>query len=391
MNQATLWYSQSFIYPIATLSGTIIGVGLFSLPYITSKVGFWIMLGYFLVLGSLVILIHQIFGELALKTPDLKRLPGFAKFHLGNLGEKIALISTILGILGTILAYLIVGGQFLTNLLLPIFGGNSLLYTLLYFLIGAIFIYFGIKPISKVEFSDLILFFIILILIFFWGRGLINIQNLFLIKHPFHGYPKLKIENFFLPYGPILFSLWGAALIPEIEEMLGPKKELLRKIIPLTILIVAIFYLLFIFLVTGICGNRTSPDAISGLENFLGKELAKFLFLFGTFVTFTSFIALGLTLEKVFWYDLKIEKNIAWAITCFPPLILFLVGVRQFIPVISFIGGVALGIEGILILLMYQKIKLKTQKSKFKSYLLVYPLILIFLGGIVYEIIYFIK
>jgi len=287
--------SDKSISAITTLSGTIIGVGFFSLPYITSKVGFWIMLGYFLVLGSLVILIHQIFGELVLKTPDLKRLPGFAKFHLGNLGEKIAFISTILGILGAILAYIILDGQFLTNLLLPILGGNSFLYTLLYFFIGTTFIYFGIKSISKVEFSDLILFFSILIIIFFRGKDLIDIDNLFL------GNLSLRIRNFFLPYGPILFSLWGATLIPEIEEMLAPKKELLRKIIPLTILIVAIFYLLFIFLVTGICGNRTSPDAISGLENFLGKELAKFLFLFGTFVTFTSFIALGPTLEKVFW------------------------------------------------------------------------------------------
>ncbi|PIR07544.1 hypothetical protein COV54_00500, partial [Candidatus Jorgensenbacteria bacterium CG11_big_fil_rev_8_21_14_0_20_38_23] len=69
---------MKLIYAIATLSGTIIGVGLFALPYITLKVGFWVMLCYFLVLGALVILIHSFFGELALKTPDYKRLPGFA-------------------------------------------------------------------------------------------------------------------------------------------------------------------------------------------------------------------------------------------------------------------------------------------------------------------------
>lgn len=107
---------MKLIYAIATLSGTIIGVGLFALPYITLKVGFWVMLCYFLVLGALVILIHSFFGELALKTPDFKRLPGFAKFHLGNWGERIALISTILGIFGAILAYLIVGGGVLNRI-----------------------------------------------------------------------------------------------------------------------------------------------------------------------------------------------------------------------------------------------------------------------------------
>ena len=104
---------------------------------------------------------------------------------------------------------------------------------------------------------------------------------------------------------------------------------------------------------------------------------------FGLLTTFTSFIALGLTLKKVFWYDLKIGKNIAFAITCFIPLVLFLIGIKQFIPIISFVGATMLGIDGILILLMYRKIKPKQ--------ILVYPLFLILFGGIIYEIIYFIK
>jgi len=133
------------IYAIATLSGTIIGVGFFALPYITSKVGFWIMLGYFLILGILVTLVHLFFGELSLRTPDLKRFPGFAKFHLGNWGERIALISTILGTFGAILAYLIVGGEFLTELVLPILGGNSIIWTIFYWAVGSILIFFGIN------------------------------------------------------------------------------------------------------------------------------------------------------------------------------------------------------------------------------------------------------
>ena len=102
-------------YAIATLTGTIIGV---ALPYILSKVGFWVMLIYFFVLGTLVILVHSFFGEIALKTPDFKRLPGFAKFYLGNWAEKIAVVSAIFGFYGVLLAYLIIGGQFLTKLLL---------------------------------------------------------------------------------------------------------------------------------------------------------------------------------------------------------------------------------------------------------------------------------
>ena len=232
---------KKVIYAISMLSGTIIGVGIFSLPYITLKVGFWTILGYFLVLGVLATLIHLFFAKISLLTPDFKRFSGFVEFHLGKKAEKIALISTILGLFGAILAYLIVGGEFLENLLSPVFGGNNLLYTLLYFSLGTVLIFFGTRAISKIEFWGLILFFVILLVIFFQGKSFINVENLFL------NFTNDKLPNLFLPYGAVLFSLWGAALIPEVEEMLGEDKKLLKKIIPIAILIPILVYLLFIY------------------------------------------------------------------------------------------------------------------------------------------------
>ena len=366
---------MKIVYAIATLAGTIIGVGFFALPYITLKVGFWVMLGYFLILGSLVILIHSFFGELSLKTPDLKRLPGFAKIYLGKAGESLAYLSTVLGFFGAILAYLIVGGEFLNELLSPIFGGSPLFYTFLYFALGALLIFFGIKAVVKVELFGLILFIAILLIVFFKSQNSIVISNLF---------PKPDWSYLFLPYGVILFSLWGgAALIPEIEEILGKSKKALKWVIPLTFLIPIAVYIFFIYLILGITGVQTTELALSGIKDVLGDGVLALLLLFGLLTTFTSFIAVGLTLKKVFWYDLKIKENFAWAITCFVPLILFLIGLKQFIFIVSFIGGVMIGIEGILILLMYRKIKPKN--------FFVYSLLLVFLAGIIYAIIYFMK
>lgn len=365
---------MKLIYAIATLSGTIIGVGFFALPYVTLKVGFPVILGYFLILGTLVILIHQFFGELALKTPDFKRLPGFASYYLGEWGERVAFFSSIFGIFGAILAYLIVGGEFLESLLSPFLGGGNFIYTLIYFAFGAILIFFGIKAIAKIEFWGLILFFIILFLIFFEAKPSIKIENLF---------PSPDFSYIFLPYGVILFSLWGAALIPEVEEILRERKKLLKIVISISILISIFIYLFFIYLILGITGAKTTESALTGLKDVLGDGIVALALFFGVLTTFTSFIALGLTLKKIFWYDLKIDKNLSWAITCFIPLFLFLIGIKSFIPVISFVGAVMLAIDGILILLMYRKIKPKQ--------ILVYPLFLILFGGIVYEIIYFLK
>lgn len=362
---------------VSVLSGTIIGVGFFALPYITLQVGIWAMLGYFLVLGPLSILIHSFFGKVALATPDFSRFPGYVRIHLGKIAGKFSLASTIFGLFGAILAYLIVGGEFLTNLLSPIFGGGNIIYTILYFSLGAFLIFFGMKAISKIEFWAVILFFVILIIIFAKGFSQINLTNLF----PDIRNSELGFRNWFLPYGAILFSLSGASLIPEVEEILGTRKHLLNKVIIISILIAILIYLSFIFLILGISGNQTTESAITGLRDFLGKNVFNLGLFFGILTTFTSFIALGLNLKNVFRFDLKIKKHFAWAITCFVPLVLFLAGIKQFIPVISFVGGITLGFDGILILLMYKKISHKN--------FLIYPLSLIFLGGIIYQIIYF--
>jgi len=366
--------NKKFIYALCTLSGTIIGVGLFSLPYITSQVGIWTMLVYFLFLGFLTIVIHLLFGEVAIATPDFLRFPGFARIHLGKLAEKISFISIILGLFGANLAYLIIGGKFLNSLLNI---NNELFGVFIYFVIGAVLVYFGIKAISKVEFWGLILFFLILIVIFISGLSSFKIENLMVSSSK---------KDLFLPYGPILFALWGAALIPEIEEMLGKAKHLLRKIIFIAVLIPIITYLAFTFFVVGISGASTSEEAVIGLTKFLDSKIIILALFFGLLTTFTSFISIGLTLKKVFNYDLKIEKKISWFITCFTPFILFLLGFQNFIKIISFVGGITIGIDGILILLMYQKIK----KGK-KIALFAVPLISIFILGIIYQIIYFIK
>jgi amino acid permease len=374
---------REYIFPISMLSGTIIGVGLFSLPYITLKVGFWVILLYFLFLGGVTVLLHLIFAELSLKTPDFKRFPGFAKIYLGKPGEITAYFSTILGILGSLLAYLIVGGEFLESLFVPFFGGSNLFYTFIYFAIGVFIIFFGIKAVASVQFWGLILFFITLFWMFWRGLSVIEISNLF--NTP-------DIKNIFLPYGAILFSLWGATLIPEVEEMLGSHKKNFKKIVLISILIPIFISIFFIILILGITGEYTTESALTGLKDYLGNGVVSLLLFFGVLTTFTSFVALGLTLKNVLMFDLRIKKINAFIIAGLSPMILFLLGLKSFISVISFIGGVFLGIDGILILLMYRKSILnRLGFLQTKTKILIYSLAVFLVLGIAYQIIYFLE
>ena len=120
-----------------------------------------------------------------------------------------------------------------------------------------------------------------------------------------------------------------------------------------------------------------------GLKGFLGKGLYSVALSIGVITTFGAFLAHGLLLKKVFMYDMGLKERWAWLITCFIPLLLYFLGFNSFIAIISFIGGVFLGIDGILILLIYQRIGGKN--------IIAYPLMAIFILGIVYSIVNLIK
>lgn len=367
---------KDYIYPIAVFSGGMVGVGFLSLPYIALQTGIWLMLLYFLVLTALIVAINLIFCQISLKTPDFKRFPGFVGHYLGKWAEIFAMVSTIFAVFGILLVYLIVGGQFLTTALGPIFSGSILTYVLIYFLIVSIIIYFDIKVIARVEFWIITLLFLSLFFIFIESFSHIKLSNIFVAG-------SRGFDNFFLPYGPMLFALWGIGLIPEVEEMIRGKKKRLKTIVTISTIIVSVFYLLFIFLILGITGKQTDQTALTGLRNFLPNTLVLISLLIGALATFTAFITQGIIFKKTLIFDLKIKHWQAFVMTCCPPLILFLIGLKSFIPLISITGGVLLGIDGILILLMYKKIGGKN--------IIIYPLSLVFLLGVIYETVYFIK
>lgn len=363
------------IYALATLCNTTIGIGIFALPYIASRVGIWLMAAYFLILGSVAIAVHLMFAEVSLATPDYKRFPGFARIHLGAWGERIALACTIIGFLASMIAFMVIGGQFLQNFLSPWIGGSESAYSLAYFLAGSVLIYFGINLVSKIELWGLFVFFIILGIISAIGFPLFKIENLLSgLKAP---------ADFFLPYGAVLFALWASSSIPEVEEMLARenRKKFLKPVILWSSAISLFAYAVFIILILGLTGSNTTESALMGLKPLFGDGLLSLCFLFGFITSFTSFIIIGLTLKKILAYDLKLNKPAAWSVAVLTPLALYLAGIKDFIAIFSFVGGILLSLDGIMIVLMYQKIRPDKKTAS-------YPLILFFIGAIIYELAY---
>jgi len=370
-----------FLKALSVFLGTVIGVGMFGLPFVALKAGFLITALYFLFMCFIVILAHYLYGEVVLNTKEKHRLPGYAQKYLGEAWKKFAFVVMIIGLTGALLAYLVIGGQFLNALFSSYLGGSPVLYTFIFFAFGAYLVFRGIKSISEVELSLLIVLFIILTVFLIKAFPFINVEY----------FKEVNLKHLTFPYGVILFSLWGSTMVPEIKEMFALKTREVRKdlkrVIFWGVLIAAAVYLSFIFIVLGVSGPNTSEEAMSGFSQAVGGNIIKLGFLFGVISCFTSFITVALALKKIFWYDFGFSKDLAWVLTCFLPLILFLLGLREFIGIISFTGAIALGFEGIIIIFLYKEFLKKKFSRKMNPGL--YLLFAVFILGIVFEVIYF--
>lgn len=363
---------KKFFYPFSIFTGTIIGVGIFVLPYITLKSSVITILSYFVLVGFLVIFIHLLFGEIILRTKGIHRLPGYVDIYLGKWSKRAVLFSTLFGIYGSLVVYLIIGGEFFWGLANPIFGGAKLVYILIFFISGTILIWRGTKSIAKVEFWFLALFFISLLFLGIKGAPQIHLNSFTLFN----------FKELFLPYGVIMFSLWGLTVVPEVRDMLRGNEKKLKTILAGGIILSALTYIVFIFIVLGISGKQTTADSLLGLGNFLPNNILALALFFGVVTTFTSFLTLGLTLKKIFYYDYKISISRSLLLACGVPLILFMLGFDGFIKIIGLVGAVALGIDGVLVLLMHQRAKKMGTRKKPEYNIKIPPVVNYILSGL---------
>ncbi len=371
---------KKFLFATAVLMSTIVGVGIFSLPYSGAQSGFLIAAVFLLVLTGIMIFLHLSYGEIVSRTKGKHRLVGYAEHYLGSWGRRIVGLSVIVGFYGSLLIYIIVGGNFLYTIFSPFLNFSPVVFNLIFFAIGAIVVYFGIRLIAELDFLMSLFLILIVFLIFFFGFSQIDINNL----------KEINIKGLFFPYGAILYALAGMSAIPEIREILPKNSKVYKTSIILGTIIPAILYFIFMFTVIGLTGSNTSSEAISGLAVLLGKKIIFIGALFGFLATITSFFILGLSLKKTFLYDFKINKRLAWLLVCLIPLILFVLGLRNFIPMIILLGALMAAIEGSAIFLIYKRAKKFGNQAPDYSLkapdFLRYIVILVFALGFIYTL-----
>jgi amino acid permease len=338
---------KNFFLAIGIITGTIVGAGIFPLPYIFVKLGFLTGLFYLIFFAFIYYFIHIKYLEIL----DSERLEEhhflyFSKKYLSKFWGKISSWLIILELVLSLTIYLILSKIF-ANLAFGFLGTTPVLF---FWFIGSLFIF---SKDSWVGWAEMIggfgILFIILFIILKGGEGSFNI-NLF---------ESINFSSFLVPFGPLLFAFSGRAAISKVVELSreSDKKDKfsVKKAVFWGTFLPIFIYLLFIFGILKLTPVITA-DGLSGLIN-LPKNFLLGVSLVGFLTMWTSYMVLGSNLFDILRFDLKGKNWLAGLVVFLAPISFYFLGLNKFISAVSLTGGLFLAVQGIFIITIWFNMK----------------------------------
>lgn len=365
---------KNFLTATGLLVGTIIGAGVFSLPYLFKFSGFSIGLVYLGLATVAYILLYGMYADIIIATPGEHRFVGYARIYLGKWAGRLGILMTIVQSILVLTVYLILSESF-ANLFFPQTAGITKI--VIFWFLASVVILLGVKKIARLELwitLGMLGIFAVLLIFGIKNIGAFPISNFV----PVWG-------NLLLPFGAILFALSGRAAIPGVVSAMGGSSSggqsgaSVKKVIFWGMVIAALIYAIFAFSTIAV-STLVTKDAITGLRLSLPLPVSRLLGLLGILALISSYIAIGFDADKSLELDLDFPWWLRFIIVMFGPLALYFAGLNDFLRGIGLAGGIFVALEGIFIVWMW--LKMKGRKISWLSG----ALILFFAVALVYEI-----
>jgi tyrosine-specific transport protein len=347
-NIGTLWKGAK------PLLGTMIGVGIFGLPFALSHSGFAIGFLELLVIGGLNLVVLFIYADIIELKNSPHRFIGVIGDELGFFGRVLTTFAFFGSMLGAMTAYILVGGAFAYSVLSPHLGGHLLFYQLVFWMLGSVVMLGGTFFVAKIQSFIIPLFFLLIFIVTILAAPAINLDHL----------TTMNADGFVLPLGVILFAFGGLSAIPEMRDVLKREKRSLKGSILFGTILVGLLYVLFSFVILGASGKAITPDSITGLHKVVGPAAIIIGSVLGMLTTFSAFVTVGVSLSNTLVFDYRYRYTSAWFLIVSVPIILFIIGARDFIGVLQFTGGVLSSLIGLLLIFVYERLRLSNALPK---------------------------
>lgn len=379
MRFSPLFRDQKFLHAVAVLIGTMVGVGMYGIPFAFAKSGALAGLAWLALVAALMMVFNLLFAELTLRTEGKHQVVGYANIWLGPWGRRVMMAAYVLSMYGALLAYMIVAGQFLHNIFSQFIAIDPQLYSILFAGVWSLAWLMRLRTVAALELGMVGMYVGTTVLLV--GVGAFHVQPMNL-----SGWTP---EYWWLPYGVLLFAFSGISAIPLQRQLLAGRERLMKPAIITAIAVVAVLYALFAITVVGISGEVTTPESLAGLFSFMGTPIVIIGSVLGMMTISTAFVVLGTSLWETYRLDYGMRPLSAWLLALLPPVALFAVGMRNFIDVIGLVGSVAVGVQSVLMTLAYlraRKVRLRTPEFSLRiPAVVVIGIALVFAAGAFHE------
>lgn len=354
------------ILPVGILAGSVIGAGIFSLPFVFSRVGVFNGLIYLVIASVAVSLSHYLYAEVVLKSGAQHNFVSYSKRYLGEVGYWLAILMSVAQMLLVLVVYLILSQSFF-NLVI---NHSSLITLTGFWIIGSAAVFFTLKRLAGIE--SAIVASIIAIAFFIFSYSLPQLPTLEWDKIP------LSVSGFLAAIGPLFFALGGRTAIVEVVRF-AKKPSIVRRSVILGTIIPAVAYGLFALAVIAM-SPVVSEDGVSGLIGSLSPWLLAVIGLLGLLSILSSYMIIGFDINDILRLDLRWKRPVRMALIIGTPIILYLAGLKDFLWLVSFTGGVFGALTFIFIILMWLRV---TGRRSPLVFILLLFIVLIFIDQIV--------
>lgn len=334
--------------------GTMIGVGMFALPYAVAQVGFALGIAALLCVAVLNAVLLELYADLVLARGGKARFLHVVARELGSFGAWVASVAFIGSIYGALLAYCVFGGQFLRVVTFPFAPMTPHAAIIAFFVLGAVATVGGSLLVARIQRFLLPTFLSLLALLSVFALPSIDWSN-------FSGFAP---EQFGVALGIMVFAFFGISAVPEARDFLGRASSTLPMVMRTSVAIVAVVYAVFVAAVIGVTGSVTTENAIHGLKNALGSNAYLLANLIALLVVLSVFMNLATALTNTYLYDLRLRFVTSWTLTMSVPFLFMLFGVTSLVAVLNISGGILASIAAMALIIAYERARMSAELSK---------------------------
>ncbi len=325
---------------IGLLVSNTIGAGIFALPYIAQQSGWGMYLIYLVLLAATVAYVHGLYGETLDRVQGEKRLTGLVKLYLSRRYFAVASVSIFGGLILTLVAYIILGANFIT-LLIPSMSVPVAMCVM--WVIGSIPLFLKPKRMVALEFIGAVAIAGLILFVFFSAH------------HPLAAFSGAAFasHSILFPVGSIMFSLAGwtsIATMRDYERRVGFVAQPRFSSIVWATAVVVVLYALYAFGILG-SGGSVTREALSGFSG-LSSAVIGALSLLGLIAIWTSYVPVVNEARDTLTHDFAWTPFHAMAISFLLPMACIAIGLNSFITVVGLVGGVFVSAQYILIVLV---------------------------------------